>query len=195
MKRAGTGPPLSPVFASSVLSRSCRPFFRPMRTLLTSLALIAAVGCANTEVASRYDWEPETSYGVEYTGHNLDRDADQAFGPVAGIGLNYTPASTWGRDRLAIKPKVGVRYEIGKKPRWWVEGGMQPHLIPEWTSGTWAELTGYVRVGTFFDLNDRVQGGPWIEVNHQFSNADRDTFGEHPRRPGFGFALGWTFRW
>jgi len=170
-----------------------------MKTLLVTL-LLASVGCALThEDTVIYDWEPEPSWTSEYSVHGLDRDAETAFGAVGGFALGYTDETEWGEARRVLKLKGGVRLEHGHSPRWWGEIGLRPHLYLGWDDqaggdGTWAELTGYARVGVFFKVGP-TEMGPWIGADMNFSNAARDTYGEHARKPGTGFMVGWSLRW
>lgn len=150
--------------------------------LLALLTLFFTCACAHHEVSvARYDWAPEPSYGLEYATYMQMENDRFAASPVIGLGFNYTPNTDWGQERFVIKPKMDFRVEY------------------DWSSGTWAELTGYWRAGAWVvDVGSPLRSvtmGPFIEVNHQFSNAARDTFGEHPRRPGTGFAVGWVLRW
>jgi len=150
------------------------------------LSILLLAGCASKEfrvgTAVRYDNKTEESYGTEI------EYREQESGAVFGLGTSYTPKTSWGRDRITIKPKAGVWFKPYKD--YFVEIGGSIYLVPNWTSGTYAELVPYLKLG--YDYTDWML---WVEINHQASNADSDTFGEHPRRPGIGLALGITRKW
>ena len=151
-----------------------------MRKLLV-LFLILFTGCVsekfNTYVGTRYDLLPEPSYGLE-----VELREERA-GAVFRLGASYTEYTTWGQDRVSIRPGYGFWFKPYKN--FFVEPGVSVHLVPYWSSGTWAEVVPHIRFG--YQHKDWMF---WSEINRQASNADYDTFGEHPRRPGFGIAFG-----
>lgn len=154
--------------------------------ILKIILILLLTGCASKQfragIAARYDNKTETSYGTEI------EYREQEGGALFALGISHTAKTSWGKERITLKPKTGVWFKPYKD--YFVEIGGSVYLVPNWSSGTYAELVPYLKLG--YDYPDWML---WFEINHQASNADRDTFGEHPRRPGIGLAIGITKKW
>lgn len=150
------------------------------------ILILLNIGCVtekfNFTTGTRYDLLPEPSYGIEIEAR------EERAGAIMRLGVSYTEPTTWGQQRIVIKPGYG--FWLRPYEDFFIEPGVSVHLIPYWSSGTWAEIVPHVRFG--YEYKDWIF---WTEVNRQASNADLDTFGEHPRRPGFGVAFGITRKW